>query len=71
MASLGGQNWMSLGLLERKPQVDDSVEDAKLRTAQEAAAEISALAKFYGIGPLAFEALRDINLTIHANEFLR
>lgn len=33
------------------------------------AAEICDLSKVYGLGPSSFEALRDINLTIRANEF--
>ena len=60
---------MSFTLLQRKPRPAYGAAEAERAGAQEVAAEITGLAKIYGAGPTAFEALRDINLTIRANEF--
>ena len=53
----------------RMPEYTDSAAKAGNAGAENHAAEISDLIKIYGSGPYAFEALRDINLNIRANEF--
>ena len=58
--------------LQRKSSVQPAPasELVESTASAEMAAEIADLAKIYGAGsPKAFEALRDINLTIRANEF--
>ena len=66
---------MPIALIRRKPSCQPAFAPADTAAgaglvATETAAEIKDLAKVYGAGsPKAFEALRDINLTIRANEF--
>lgn len=60
---------MSFTLPQRKPRPAYGAAEAERAGAQAIAAEITDLVKVYGTGPTAFEALRDINLAIRANEF--
>ncbi len=62
---------MSIALFQRKPAPPPvpALAENRRADATEIAAEITDLAKHYGVGASAFKALRDINLTIGANEF--
>jgi len=60
---------MSFTLLQRKFRPANGAAETGRSGGSEIAAEITDLVKVYGAGPGAFEALRDISLTIRANEF--